>query len=317
VSRDRKEVFVRRGLIYKVPGKYEWSRSHCQCPVALPLDDRTVRIYFATRDAENRSCTTFIESDIERPDTLTYVHEEPCITLGDLGTFDDCGVMPSWIVAHQEALWLYYTGWNAGGNVPYRTAVGLAISRDGGRTFHRHSVAPVLDRSRFDPSWVAQPCVAKLTDGFWMMWYLSCTNWSVVRGRPEPHYHVKFAVSVDGIEWHRTGDVALDYDEFTGAIGRPVVVLEDSIYKMYFSYRSVEGYRDDPEQSYRLGYAESADGVRFNRRDDLFEMAGQRGAWESVMNEYAVVYRHRGAKYLVYNGNGFGREGMGYAVAGI
>jgi hypothetical protein len=308
------ERFVRQGLIHRVAGDHEWSRSHCQCPLALPLDDQTVRIYFATRDAQNRSSTTFVDCDIAAPAHVKYVHQKPCISPGALGTFDDSGVMPSWLVRHEGKLYLYYSGWNVGLNVSYRIGIGLAVSTDGGLTFERWSPAPILDRSRFDPSWVAQPCVLKLTDSYWRMWYLSCTHWSVIDGHPEPHYNVKFAVSTNGIDWTRTGDVSLDYDESTGAIGRPVVLFEEGVYKMYYSYRQVAGYRSDPAAAYRFGYAESEDGVRFVRRPGQFEIVGERGAWESTMNEYATIYAHAGAKYIIYNGDGFGREGMGYAV---
>lgn len=309
------QVFVRRGLIHKVAGTHEWSRTHAQCPTTYAIDEHTLRIYFATRDVENRSSTTYIECDRERPERVTYIHGAPCIGPGPLGTFDDSGAMPSWIVPHDGKLYLYYSGWNVGRNVPYRIAIGVAVSEDGGRTFVRWSPAPVLDRSRHDPMWVAQPCVRKVTENFWTMWYLSCTHWTEVEGQTEPHYLVKFAVSTDGLAWQPTGDVSLGYEAVgDGAIGRPAVILDGSVYRMYFSHRRVEGFRRDPERAYRLGYAESTDGVRFHRRDELFEMTGPRGAWESVMNEYATVYDHRGATYLVYNGDGFGREGLGYAV---
>ena len=32
------------------------------------------------------------------------------------------------------------------------------------------------------------------------------------------------------------------------------------------------------------------------------------------MIEYPFVYGHRGVKYMLYNGNGFGETGIGYAV---
>jgi len=32
------------------------------------------------------------------------------------------------------------------------------------------------------------------------------------------------------------------------------------------------------------------------------------------MMEYPFVYEHRGLKYMLYNGNGFGESGIGYAV---
>ena len=32
------------------------------------------------------------------------------------------------------------------------------------------------------------------------------------------------------------------------------------------------------------------------------------------MMAYPYVYEHKGRKYMVYNGNGFGEAGFGYAV---
>ena len=65
---------------------------------------------------------------------------------------------------------------------------------------------------------------------------------------------------------------------------------------------------------YRLGYAESADGVRWERLDHLAGMERSDEGWDSVMIAYPFVYEHRGVKHLLYNGNGFGETGIGYAV---
>ena len=37
---------------------------------------------------------------------------------------------------------------------------------------------------------------------------------------PEPFYHVKYAESDEGIHWETTGDICVDYDEFTNAIAK-------------------------------------------------------------------------------------------------
>jgi len=312
--KTKKMVFIRKGLIFRVSPDCDWRQSHAQIPFAWPADDGKVRFYFSTRDINNRSTMTFIETEAERPKDIVYVHNKQCINLGRLGMFDDCGVMASWLIRHDDKIYLYYSGWNLGGTVAYRIGIGLAISYDNGITFERYGQAPILDRSTFDPSWCAQPCIMKQGDR-WKMWYLSCTKWEMIDNHPEPFYNVKYAESNDGIKWNRTGETCLDYDDFTNAIGRPAVFFEDGIYKMYYSYRSASRYRSDPSRSYRLGYAVSRDGRRFERRNDLFEIVGPRGEWESIMNEYCHLYKHGGKKYLIYNGNGFGESGFGFAVS--
>ena len=100
---------------------------------------------------------------------------------GKLGAFDDAGAMATWVVSHQGVKYLYYIGWNVGVSVPFRNAIGLALSRDGGRTFDRYSDGPVLDRDTSDP-YLTASCAVLVEGKRWRMWYLSGTRWEM-RGR--------------------------------------------------------------------------------------------------------------------------------------
>jgi hypothetical protein len=83
---------------------------------------------------------------------------------------------------------------------------------------------------------------------------------------------------------------------------------------MWYCFRGSVDYRTDRGQSYRIGYAESTDGIRWERLDDLVGIERSDEGWDSVMMEYPFVYEHRGLKHMLYNGNGFGETGIGYAV---
>jgi len=307
-----KDVFYRRGPIFNVSGEYPWSVSHAQVPFGFPLDSKTVRVYFSTRDDQNRSVATFLEYEGDNPKNITYVHNKICLGLGELGTFDDRGAMISCVIEHGGKLYMYFTGWNIGVDVPYRLAIGLAISSDGGLTFERYSKGPIMDRSVYDPGFCCTPYVLK-EDDRWRMYYLSGVEW-IPSEHPEPRYHVKYAESEDGLNWVRKGEVSLDFDDFD-AVGNQTVLYEDGIYKMFYSYRKAEGYRTDPNTAYRLGYAISEDGIHFTPRNDLFEIVGERQDWEMIMSAYPRVYMWKGKKHMLYNGNGFGRSGFGYATS--
>jgi hypothetical protein len=83
---------------------------------------------------------------------------------------------------------------------------------------------------------------------------------------------------------------------------------------MWYCYRGSIDYRTDKQQSYRLGYAESIDGLRWARKDNEVGIDRSETGWDSVMMCYPYIYEHKGRKYLFYNGNGFGESGLGYAV---
>jgi predicted GH43/DUF377 family glycosyl hydrolase len=305
--------WIKQGLVFAPDHNYEWMISHAAVPVIEEARDGVLRIYFGARDRARRSRPGYVEVEAACPANLLYVHDEPLLSLGRRGTFDEGGIVPSWLINRGAKKYLYYIGWNAQVTVPYRLAIGLAISEDGGDSFQKVSEGPVCDRSVDEPFFNTAPCVLFI-GGEWKMWYSSCTGWEIINGVPEARYHLKYADSVDGINWRKTGVVCVDYDDFTKAIGRPAVFHEDGLYKMFYSYRGVLNYRTDRQQSYRLGYAESRDGLSWTRRDEDAGIERSEAGWDSEMIEYSYRYEHQCRKYLFYNGNGFGATGVGYAV---
>ena len=89
-----------------------------------------------------------------------------------------------------------------------------------------------------------------------------------------------------------------DADEY--AIARPTVVRDGDRYRMWYCSRG---------PAYRLGYAESADGLTWDRRDDEAGLEPSPGGWDSEMICYPAVYEADGRRFLLYNGNGYGATG--------
>jgi len=307
------QKWIKKGLIYKPSGDAWWSRTHASVPTVDITDPKLWRIYFGTRDEMNRNRISYIDVEVGNPANVLYRHDTPVLDLGRLGTFDDCGVMPSWILNHDGKKYLYYIGWTARTTIPYHNSIGLAISMDGGRTFEKFSEGPLFGETYLEPFFTGTSCVL-VENGVWKNWYLSCTGWTNVGDRVEPRYHIKYAESGDGINWDRRGIVAVDYKSDTEAgIVRSSVLRERGLYRMWYSYRGGVDYRTNPKTSYRIGYAESENGIKWRRMDDCAGIDVSSEGWDSEMIEYPHVIPHCGAKYMFYNGNKFGDSGFGFA----
>jgi hypothetical protein len=293
------------------PTGQSWARSHAALPVACNAGADGFELHYSARDERNRAHigrTGVHTSD----DGLTLgAHDpEPVLAPGPLGAFDDCGVTSSCVVEDGEHRLLYYTGWTLARSVPFLFFGGLAVSEDGGRTYTRASPAPILERSTVDPYLTASPFVLR-DGGAWRMWYVSCVSWEAGRDGAEPrhYYHLRYAESDDGVDWRRGGRVAIDFagpDEY--AIARPFVLKEGGRYRMWFCARGV---------AYRLGYAESDDGLEWTRLDEAARVDPTPGDWDSEMIAYPHIVDAGGRRHLLYNGNGYGRTGIGAAVAEV
>ena len=144
------------------------------------------------------------------------------------------------------------------------------------------------------------------------MWYCSGTDWKFPGGNPEPIYTVFYAESNDGLTWAPYGKPVIPY-EFEGeVISAPWVVKTPLGYSMWYSMR---GCADKTAKNYRIGYAESADGISWRRLDDQAGITVSPSGWDSEMICYPAVLNHRDKTYMFYSGNGVGRGGLGYAVA--
>ncbi|MGN6317615.1 hypothetical protein [Trinickia sp.] len=276
-----------------------------------------MQILFSSRDASNRSAIASLDVAVDNPANVLNVQRTPVMELGKLGTFDDCGAMPSSVVERDGVRYLYYIGWNVRNTIPYHNSVGLAISEDGGCTYRRLFDGPVMDRTAEEPYFCGTTCV-RIENGVWRNWYLSCTGWVEVDGKAEPRYHLKYAESRDGVHWTREGVVAIDYaDETEGGLVRASVHYDGKIYRMWYSRRSHIGYRENRAGSYRMGYAESTDGHVWQRLDEQAGLDVSDAGWDSFMVAYPEVTEIGGRLYLFYNGNGFGASGFGYAEASL
>lgn len=303
----------KKGLIFN-PEKNDsnWITNYAALPVCDLVSNDLLRIYFSTRDEKGRSIPTFIEVNPENPKNIFKTHTKPILELGDQGSFDDNGIMPSSIVNHNGKKYLYYIGWNPQVTVSYKLSIGLAISDDG-VNFKKYSKGPILDRDVNEPFFNTAPYVIK-DEGIWKMWYVSCTGWKNIKNWPEPFYLIRYAESEDGIHWDRKEGECIGYDDFTHAIGKPCVFKKDQMYHMIYSYRNSVDYREDSDKTYRLGYATSIDGINWNRKDEQLNLKNPVEDWESIMQEYSTTYVYNGKRYLIYNGNSFGKTGFGYAV---
>lgn len=295
--------WVKKGLIIRPNKKYQWMQTHAMVPTVQHRQGDVYRVFFSGRDDQNRSLIGYADVDLKDPVRILSISKKPVLGLGDLGCFDDNGVTPSWIVEHKGRTYLYYIGWNKRSTVRMSLVSGLAISDDDGKSFQRVSKIPILDRTNEEPLLLnTGPCVL-VENNLWRMWYVSGVEWV----NPDlPRYNIKYAESRDGISWKRTGIVCINFrSPKENALARPCVLKEDGIYKMWFAYKGTD---------YRIGYAESKDGISWNRRDSLAGIDVSKDGWDSQMIEYAYVFRHNNKKHMFYNGNDYGKGGIGYAV---
>src|SRR4051812_7108555 len=296
-------VWRKLGHIYAPDGSKPWMRSHAANPIADWIEGDRFRIYFSSRDERNRSSIGSVDIDLRQPSKILDEAAEPVLSPGELAMFDDSGVSIGCVLTVGTKKYLYYMGWHLTVTVPWQNALGLAISDGPGLPFRRVSRFPIVELNDADPYTISYPWVS-IENGRYRMWYGSNTQWGP---RKEDMRHlIKYAESADGIHWNRPDRIVIDFNDASEyAMCKPCVLKDDDRFRMWFCSRG---------DRYRIRYAESLDGLTWVRRDDEAGIDVSSRGWDAEMIEYPCVFDHKGSRYMLYAGNGFGRTGFGLAV---
>lgn len=310
----------RLGLIFD-PAAHRLAHNcaeYAQSPQALPLEDG-IRVYFSTRERDDTgkflSHISYVDFD-PTFGAIRAVADHTVVPLGGAGEFDEHGIFPIHIFRNGDEVWGYTTGWNRRVSVSADASIGLAVSRDGGRTFGKIGKGPVLTSSLHEPFLIGDAFVLKV-DGIYHMWYIFGQRWL----RPEPGapadrvYKIGHACSEDGLNWEKEGRAIIaDHLGEDECQALPSVLHFGGIYHMVFCFRSHAGFRTEKSHAYRLGYAYSRDMKHWVRDDAALGLAPSDDGWDCEMMCYPHLFAYRDRVWLLYNGNQFGRGGFGLAV---
>jgi len=294
------------GLIYSPDKSRWWSRTHAYLPTPDIIDKETIRVYSSSRDENLIGRIGYVEFSTEEPNKNLIVTPTPVLDVGSFGTFDEFGVSPCCIINKEDQKLLYYVGWQRSISSSYSIFCGLALSNDNGLTFVRYSKAPILDRTDREP--FLRSSVSVIEDnGIYRMWYVSGDGWTKFNDKPCPTYIIRYSESKDGYLWKTTGKICIvskSEDEF--GFGRPWVIKDNTIYRMWYSVRT-------KSKPYFIGYAESPDGLEWERKDETVGIHCSEEGWDSEMICFCCVFDLNSKRHMLYNGNRHGTEGFGYA----
>jgi len=148
-----------------------------------------------------------------------------------------------------------------------------------------------------------------LDEGVFKLWYVAGSEWTNLNGKEMPVYDLRYQESKDGIHWADRGMLSMAITgEDEHGFGRPWVIKRGpNDYQLFYSIRRRSF------GAYRLGYAESTDGIHWVRKDDEMGLDVSPDGFDSQAIMYSAVINVKGKTYCFYNGNNFGEKGFGVA----
>lgn len=287
-------MWHKHGLIYNL-GK-------AQCPVVSKNEDYW-RIYFTSRDSDNKNIANFIDVEAGNPSKIKY-KKERFMQCGKVGECDAAGVMPT--AFHNNNL--YYIGWTLRQDVPYFNYT--CVAQKYGESYHK--LGPVLSPSITDPGYSGTLGIYQ-SDYILYGYYLSCVSWLPdENNKLQPSYDIKMATSIDGIRWNKLGKTAINLENNEAGISSATVIKHKNLFHMWFCVRKAKDFRNKKENAYKIKHAFSEDGYTWTR-DEKYAILPEL-EFEKIMCAYPNVIKYNDKIHMFYNGDGFGQTGIAHAT---
>jgi beta-lactamase class A len=214
----------------------------------------------------------------------------PVLGRGPRGDYDENLISAPYVLYDGGQFHMWYSAANYAG----KWSIDYATSPDGieWAKYGDNPLFAAAGTGRWDAVYVAEPCVL-YNGSFFQMWYNGASRVTETL--------LGYAVSPDGVHWtpFQEDQPVLDvgprdaWDDF--AVARAHVLYDGEQYKMWY-----EGHDGS---TWRIGYATSPDGIRWQRPTDhpILDL-GPAGAWDSqVVSEPYVLFDGR-TYWLWYSG---------------
>jgi len=293
------------GRIFTPAGGHPELLSHAANPLPVHMSGDVYRIFFNGRDAGNRSAVGAFDFDIMRREVIEEYHA-PFFSAGPPGSFYADGVSIGNCYRVGNVTYLVFMGWQNPPDAHWRGDIGRLIVHDD-YTLSLAEETAFIPADHFNGISLSYPWVQAMTSGGYEMWYgvTYDNNWDA--GNGEMLHVLRRAVSANGHEWADAGDAIPFALGVAQAFSRPTVLVgPDGAEDMWFSYRSGDG------TPYRIGHSrKTGDGWTMPPGDPGIDVSA--AGWDSEMIEYPFVFRHAGQVYMLYNGNSYGKTGIGLA----
>jgi len=291
------------GQVYNFKPVDSYLLSHASNPLAVHIKDDIYRVFFSGRCEENKSSVGYVDIDIitheviSTCDSVTFKH-------GEENNFYSHGVSIGNMYQVEDKNYIQFMAWQIRDGGHWRGDIGRLLVNDDYSTLNLFPQEVFMGCDKEDKVSLSYPWVM-FDEGVYKMWYGSTIDWS---SENEEMIHViKYATSKDGEFWEKHG-LAIPYElGVAQAFSRPTVIKDENGYHMWYSFRSGDGTK------YRIGYSHSQDGLSWDRKADSGIDVSENG-WDSEMICYPFVFEHNDKKYMLYNGNDYGKSGFGLAV---
>ena len=295
-------MWDRIGWIDPPVGLGEWCTSHLSIPFCISKNASEFRVYFSSRDSDQRSHIGWVDVQFNSENSLkTNFGTSPLVSPGVPGTFDEHGVSGSFFEIVNNSLRIWNFGWQRSSGKAWSNAIGLVEKSvyDTELTVKNKLVVKSNEFENYGlayPYLISQNSIRHLFYGAFDLYGIPSLN------QPYSYVSKRAEIGNDLILSDRSR--MIDHLSGNSAQSRPCIIRDGNGYRAWISVKG-EGYE------IRSAYSEDLRNWKWSEDRYGLRASGMNGESREVC--YSHVVEFAGSRMMFFNGDGFGKTGIGIA----
>ena len=277
----------------------ECTLSHAANPVVVKIAEHSYRIFFNSRDLNQKSSVYSVDFNLDSQLIIPNTFKIQFL-LGTSDSYFKDGVSLGSHFQLDGVDWIGFMGWvNPPSEHWYGTIGRLRLNSN--FDFEYIEESPWFGLDSYDQTSLSYPAVY-FSKNVMHVWYGTTLSWD--GGNGEMVHVLKEKISTDFVQFENSTRVVEWKLGESQAFSRPSVAEVQGHFLMAYSVRG-------SSTKYRIGFGIIEDDSPIIKEIATYPTSKSR--WESEMVEYPCLVSHKNSIFMFYNGNGYGKSGIGLA----
>tara|TARA_B100001121_G_scaffold309633_1_gene337180 strand:+ start:926 stop:1858 length:933 start_codon:yes stop_codon:yes gene_type:complete len=282
-----------------------WASIRASGTCAIPRPQSNLfDIYITGVDKKGRSRIGHAIWSPTNPDKLLDIASDPCLDLGDIGTFSESGTSYPSVIKYNGKYYMFFTGWKLGGTVSFYNNLGLAECDKSDGKFIYTSRAPIFPMSDDEPFGIGSCNISYNSKSKnFNLFYTSFRSFIKKNNINHHRYIIKLMKSESLKIWNsHSTNILINKTSYDSKICRPAP-FEDN--KMLFCQRGIDS-------RYQIYFASKIK-QHWVKSPKPIRLVGKSESWDNNEQCYPFIFSYKDTNFLLYSGNNFGAGGLGIA----
>jgi hypothetical protein len=205
----------------------------------LNLTQNSIEIYVGLRGSNGISHPYKLELSLKDPLKLIDYSRKSILNLGDTGSFDEHGIVPTCIQDFGKIQYLHYAGYQKSKSAPFLIFSGKAVSNNYGESWTKLSNVPYLDRNNSNTCFRVIHSIVNF-EGKDFYFFGGGSTWVKIDNKMAPTYDIKVLIRNKNNAEEDIEKTAVSLNGLR-RIGRPNIYKSASGFGMFLSIQGFTG----------------------------------------------------------------------------